>query len=823
MGDVPPDLPCVLCGRYAIEHLLGRGGMASVYLARDRKHDRLVAVKVLSADTSRAVGAERFLREIAVVAQLTHPNILPLHDSGEAEGTLFYVMPFVEGETLRGRLQRERQLPLDDALRIACEVTSALDFAHRQKILHRDIKPENILLEDGHAIVADFGIACAVGGAADSRLTATGISLGTPAYMSPEQSSGDPFIDGRSDVYSLACVLYEMLAGEPPFSGPTAQSIINKRLSSSPPRIRVVRPSVPVSVEKLLLRALDPVPADRTPTARSFREALESCTTDDASLPSAAPRRRIRIGSRAMALLLLVGLGWAVRDRFASAQATTTLAILPLANASTDPEFAFLAEGLTDALIGDLGSVEGMRVVSRMSIMRYGGMSGEMGEMSGGMAFMGGASNPEPAAAGGVVAAGMGAPKPLAVIAHDLSADVLLQGRLVRHGDSVSVTAFLKRSPSLALIWQSTFTRHVRELFRLQKDLASAIVAAIMRDRGSTATWSDSVPAYDPAAHEAYLKASAFQAHWKLPEAVKAFEQAVQLDPAHAQAQAGLARAYYFLAFFGDVPPGIALSAMRRSATAALEKDSMLAEGYAQLALVKMLQDWDWDSAERLFKRALEISPGHAQIRHDYAHFLLGQGRPRESWEQTRQAMALDPVNPMLISCLGWHSLFDARFDEAIGFARTASTMMPDHWAQVVLGWALLGEGKGDSAVAAFREARRLNRGAFTLAALGHGLAMTGHTVEARQMLDSLLAQVEREYVSPYDIATVYAGLGEADGAFTWLRRAAEERSMFIVQMGWDSRFGRIRRDPRFAELATRELRLPMSRFAASAGERRRM
>src|SRR6266568_1691145 len=245
MQDNDGGLPSILAERYAIVRRIGRGGMATVYLARDQKHDRDVAVKVLLPELSQSLGAERFLREINIAAQLTHPNILPLHDSGEAGGLLYYVMPFVVGESLRDRLTREKQLSLDDALRITCEVASALDFAHRHNVLHRDIKPENILLQDGHAMVSDFGIARAIDEAAEGQLTVTGITLGTPAYMSPEQSAGEHSLDARSDLYSLASVLHEMLAGEPPFTGPTAQSIIAKRLSGPPPRIRTVRPSVP--------------------------------------------------------------------------------------------------------------------------------------------------------------------------------------------------------------------------------------------------------------------------------------------------------------------------------------------------------------------------------------------------------------------------------------------------------------------------------------------------------------------------------------------------------------------------------------------------
>ncbi len=807
----------VLSDRYEIERVLGRGGMATVYLAHDRRHKRKVAIKVVNPDVSRTLGAERFLREIELAAKLTHPHILPLHDSGEADGVLYYVMPFVTGETLRDRLHRERQLPLEDAIRVTCEVSSALDYAHRRGVMHRDIKPENILLEDGHAVLADFGIARAIDAAAASGMTATGLTLGTPLYMSPEQATGSA-LDGRSDQYSLACVLYEMLAGEPPFTGGSAQSVLAKRLSEPPPRIRTVRPAVPEHLERVLLRALDRTPADRFATQEAFRVALDGCARSDTPARTPTLRRWVAGAALAMLLVAAVTVGWIVKHRSA-ALPVTTIAVLPFADESSNPEHAFLAEGLADAVITDLVRVPGVRIVSRASVMRYAaGMGDGMGGMAmpGGMAFMSG----PPSGSGGAKRAR----RSLAEIGRELHVDALVQGTLARERDTVRVTASLVRADSGERLWQATYNRPVRDLFHLQReltrDLAGALAGSGTRVGSSPAPGRD----YDPAAHEAYLKAAYYQAHWKLPQAIESFERAVVLDPNHAAAQAGLARAYYFLAFFGDLPPSVALAGMRRAAAAALAADPSMAEARAQLALVKMLQDWDWAGAEADFRRALEISPGHAQIRHDYSHFLLAQGRRRESMEQAAQAVALDPVNPMLISCLGWHNLFDGRYDEAARLATDANALMPDYWAQVVLGWARLGLGKPDAALDAFREAVKLKDSSFTMASLGHALAASGHDREARRTLDLLLQRREHEYVSPYDVATVHAGLGDADGAFKWLRRAAEERSPFIVHVGWDLRFDRIRHDPRLADLTAREMRLPAPQFALlTAVDRRGM
>lgn len=273
--DVPRRLHAALRSRYSIERELGRGGTALVLLARDLKHERLIAIKVLRPEIAMVLGADRFLREIRLTARLAHPHILPLLDSGEAAGFLYFVMPYVEGESLRARLEREPQLPMDDALQIAREVADALSYAHSHDVVHRDIKPENILIESRHAVVADFGIARAISAAGGERLTDSGIAVGTPWYMSPEQSSGERLLDGRSDIYSLGCVLYEMLAGEPPYTGRTAQAIVARRLGEPVPPLRTLRETVPAGVEQALTKALAKAPADRFATARQFAEALK--------------------------------------------------------------------------------------------------------------------------------------------------------------------------------------------------------------------------------------------------------------------------------------------------------------------------------------------------------------------------------------------------------------------------------------------------------------------------------------------------------------------------------------------------------------------
>jgi serine/threonine-protein kinase len=334
MTGTSSGLASALADRYAIERELGSGGMATVYLAKDLKHRRQVAIKVLKPELAAALGAERFLREIEVTAGLTHPHILPLHDSGEADGFLYYVMPYVTGESLRARLERETQLSVDDALRITQQVASALEFAHHQGVVHRDIKPENILLHAGEAVVADFGIALAVSAAGGERLTETGLSLGTPEYMSPEQALGEGEPDARSDIYSLACVLYEMLVGEPPYTGPTGIAVLAKRLSDPVPRARRLRAAIPETVDAALLRALARERVERYGSMAEFAEAL-------------------------------------VAEAGAEVEAVKSIVVLPFANLSADPEQEYFCDGMTEEIISALTHVDDLKVIARTSSFAF--------------------------------------------------------------------------------------------------------------------------------------------------------------------------------------------------------------------------------------------------------------------------------------------------------------------------------------------------------------------------------------------------------------------------------------------------------------------
>jgi TolB-like protein len=453
--DVLPQLQAALAGRYTVERELGRGGWATVYLAHDQKHDRQVAVKVLRSDLATALGPGRFLREISIAGRLTHPHILPLYDSGKAGDSLYYVMPFIDGETLRQRLLREHQLPLADSLAIAHQVGDALTFAHGHGVVHRDIKPENILLEEDQVYVADFGIARAMQVAAGDTLSTPGLAVGTPTYMSPEQAAGVMILDGRSDQYSLGCVVYEMLTGEPPHIGPTTQAILARQQTEAPRSIRVVRPSVPEEAERAVLTALAKAPADRFPTVSGFVAALER-----SSVHGHPGERRPRASPRSIALgiALFLGLGalaWLAREgptRVPGASDgenadPTRVAVLYFDDLSQQGTLRAVAGGLTEDLIDALGQVSALHVVSPNGVRPY-----------------------------------LHSPAPPDSIARALRVGTLVGGSVERSGDVLRVSIRLIDAASGLQLQSRTLEYAYANLFTLQDELAQE-VSGFLRQR----------------------------------------------------------------------------------------------------------------------------------------------------------------------------------------------------------------------------------------------------------------------------------------------------------------------------------------------------
>ena len=779
----------VFAGRYELREIVGRGAAAVVYRARDVKHDRDVAVKVLREELTESLTADRFVREIGIVAKLTHPHILPLYDSGESGGRFYYVAPFIEGESLRRRLEREPRLPPREAVSIARALASALECAHAHGIVHRDIKPENVLLVSGQALLSDFGIAQVLQTRGEQCFTVTGLVVGTPQYMSPEQAAGEDTIDARSDIYSLGCMVFEMLAGVPPFHGDSLQAIMARRFTEDVPDVRELRGEVPSCLAKLVAAMVARVPTERVQTAAQLSELLASVEADCISASGstysrvagrslATARRRMRplrhVPRVAAVAALLIGVAWLARDApplkgwLSRGKHVRTLAVLPLENLSGDVQQEFFADGMTAALITELSQLPGVNVISRTSVMQYKLMK-----------------------------------KPIRDIARELNADALLEGSLMREGERVRVTAKLVRGSDEQNLWTSSYDGQAGELFALQRTVGLDVA----REIGARFA-SDAAPnraAVKPESQQAFLKGAYYAGQSRLPEAIVSFQRAVEVDPANAPAYASLARAYYFRAFFGDVAPQEAFSQMRRAAAAALALDPTLGEAHGLMALVNTHFDYDWPAAEKQFAQALALSPSNAQVHHDYAHFLLAMGRQAESVAESRRAVELDPANPMLTSCLGWHSLFDGQFAQSKQHAVEAQRMMPSYWALIVQGWAESGMGQGADAVTSMRAAVALApRLGFAEAAYANALARHGQTEEARAVLARLLTQARRGYVSAYDVAVVYAGLGESDRAFEWLGKAVAERSMFVVHLTWDARLAPLHSDRRFTELVER-------------------
>ncbi|HET8649689.1 MAG TPA: serine/threonine-protein kinase, partial [Gemmatimonadales bacterium] len=464
MTDPIPRLAEALAGRYRIERELGAGGMATVYLAEDLRHHRQVALKVLKPELTAALGADRFAREIEIAASLHHPHILPLFDSGEAvisresrpTALLYYVMPFVEGESLRARLARERQLPVEDALRITADIADALAYAHQRGLIHRDVKPENILLEGGHGMLMDFGIARALSSNETQRLTDSGLVVGTPIYMSPEQASGERKLDGRSDQYALACVLYEMLAGQPPFVGATVEALVRQHVMAPVPPVTQFRPMVSPAVTEALTRALAKSPADRFATASDFSAALTSsistsATSKSSGAPAARRPNRVLLAAAGGLLVLLVVAAWLVirRDRAPAASAREagySIAVLPFESIGNDSSDAAFVAGVHGDIITQLGKIPAFQVASRTAVRNYQAGS-----------------------------------KPDRDIAADLGVSVLLTGSVQRSGGQVHVTVALEDAEHDRQLWADSYDRPLtaENVFAIQGDIARQVANAL--------------------------------------------------------------------------------------------------------------------------------------------------------------------------------------------------------------------------------------------------------------------------------------------------------------------------------------------------------
>ena len=740
-----PLLTAALADRYAIERELGHGGMATVYLAEERKHARHVAIKVLHAELAASLGTERFLREIGIVARLSHPHIVPLIDSGDIGGVLYYVSPYVQGGSLRDRLARERRLPVRDALRIAREIGAALDYAHRNGFVHRDVKPENILFADGQAVLADFGVARAFGARTDAGahdITEAGFALGTPAYMSPEQASGDRDLGMASDVYSLACVVYETLAGEPPLSGPNSRATIAKHVTEIPRPIRTLRPEVSVAVEQALAKALEKAPEDRHASVAEFADALHAESPDGARLHSTVAR---------------------------------TIAVLPFVNASPDPENEYLSDGITDELIDALAKVEGLRVASRTSVFA---LKGKPQDVRATGALLGASEVLE----GTVRKSG----DRLRITAQLSSAD---DGRLLW-------SQRYDRTLHDVFAIQDEIARTIVDTLRVTS----------FADLGPQPArrYTQSVTAYG-----LYLRgrfAWNNRTQEGVLESIRYFEEAIAEDPRYALAYTGLSDAYALQLDYRSVPVAEGFALAKHYARRALDLDDTLPEAHASLAWVLFVYDWQWEEARHEFRRSIELDPQYATAHQWYAFLLASRGRLDEALVEGHTAQELEPTSVSVRRTLGWLYYYARRYEQARYHLARAAAMNPSaEETYRVLGLTLAIEGQLDEAERVLRDAVLMEGAStYTTATLGYALARAGKRAEAEDVLRQLEARRTREYVSPVAFATLHLGLGNLDAALEWARQAHADRRGWLAYLDVNPLLDPLRGNPEFEALATR-------------------
>ena len=778
-----PDSPAIpidrvraaLADRYVIGRELGHGAMATVYLARDVRHDRDVAVKVMRPELVAVLGSARFLQEIRIAAQLQHPHIVPLFDSGAVDEVLFYVMPYVEGESLRHRLEREKQLPLDDAIAITAAVAGALDYAHRHNIVHRDIKPENILLNDGQPMVADFGVALAISKAGDSRLTGTGVSLGTPAYMSPEQAVADPALDGRSDEYSLACVCYEMLSGEPVYSGPSVQAVIAKQMSGSIPRLTTVR-NVPNAVERAVTQALAKMPADRFPTARAFADAL-TAAADPARRASGAGRSPLALAALALLLVAIALSGAAVWYRSHHGGGTTgairSIAVLPLENVGGDPRDEYFSDGMTDELMAALSRVPGLRVASRTSSYVFKGKRNV----------------------------------DVRQIANRLNVAAVLEGSVQRDGDRMRINTQLTNVSDGLSLWSGRYERDNKDVFRVEDEISQAAVRALTPALTGRAVahlarpGTDNIDAYD-----LYLRARFRFNNFTEPdlrESITLYRQALDKDPRYALAWAGIAESWSYLAD-DYMAPREAEPNVKAAALHALALDSTVAAAHALLGTELYQFEWNFDDGGRELREALALDPHLFISQLSYHGYLIATGHLDSALAVLEQAQALDPLSVLDALFLGRFYGIVGRYDRAAGEYRHALDLSPGNPPALLgLGQALLDGRDTAAADSVLKVAYALYPPEETYV-FAESFAGLGRRADAMRLLADMIKASRSRYIGAEGIAAVYVRLGDADNAFNWLDSAVVARSAYVLSLEADRKWDPIRGDPRFGALVQR-------------------
>ncbi|HWP44442.1 MAG TPA: protein kinase, partial [Blastocatellia bacterium] len=748
-------------GPYEVLSIIGAGGMGQVYLAQDSRLGRKVALKVLPKEhTQDRDRVRRFEQEARAASALNHPNITTIFEIGRAQDTLYIAYEYVEGVTLRDEMKRSR-IEVEQALDIGGQIASALAAAHEAGIVHRDVKPENIMLRpDGYVKVLDFGIAKlteSYAPPADTQAqtaialsTDTGIVLGTTRYMSPEQARGQK-IDARTDLFALGVVIYEMIAGVHPFTGPTSADVLAATLAKEPPPLTSLMPEAPEALDWIMARALR---KDRDERYQTAKELLGDIRGLKQRLDFEKVLKRSMGGSGA-------GVGEAERSEAGSLRPSSqpqtihskvmdSIAVLPLVNTSADPGMEYFSDGVTESIINILSELPDLRVMAWSTVSRYKGRQVDPCQ-----------------------------------VGRELGVRAVLTGRLLQMPERLVFKVELVNAADGSYLWGGSCSCEPSDVLRVEEGICNDISERMLlrltaQERGRlTKRYTDNTEAY-----HAYLKGRHFwnkRTYEGVMQAIGYFKQAIDTDPSYALAYAGLADSYLILGSFGVAawPSNEAIPKAREAASRALEIDDTLAEAHASLGYCLSIYYWDWAGAEREFKRCFELKPGYAPAHHWYGFiYLIAMGKVDEAIKEVRRAFELEPLSLPISANIGLLLSLAGRHDQAIDHLTKTLEMdqnfVYSHWQ---LGVVYVQKGVYEEAIAEYEKAIALSGGGMLpISLLGHAYAISGRRDEALAIVDQLSEQSKHRYVSPYRVAVIYAGLGQIEQAFAWLDRAVEER-----------------------------------------------